>query len=134
MADVRHAPSAFARTARTIGVAWLALLALMLASLGSAYLKLGAWNMVSGLAIATIKGALVAWLFMRLREAGALIRLAAVVGLGVWFILVALSGVDYETRSRTPAAVQRPQQLLPVQAASQPRRPSASPIIGARSS
>jgi hypothetical protein len=35
--------------------------------------------------------------------------------------LVARSGVDYEMRSRTPAAVQQPQQLLPVQAASQSR-------------
>jgi cytochrome c oxidase subunit 4 len=109
------------RTVRLLGATWLALLALMLASLGSAYLRLGPWNMVSGLAIATIKAALVAWLFMRLREAGPLIRLVAVVGLGVWLILVALSGVDYRTRSKTPADVQRPQQLLPVRAASQPR-------------
>ena len=124
MADERR----FARTARTLAATWIALLALMLASLGSAYLKLGPWNMVSGLVIAAIKAALVAWLFMRLRESGPLIRLVAVAGLGVWFILVALSGVDYETRSQTPAAVQRPQQLLPPQAASQP----GSPIIGAR--
>ena len=111
----------FTRTARLLGLAWLALLALMLASLGSAYLRLGPWNMVAGLTIAAIKAALVAWLFMRLREAGPLIRLVAVVGLGVWLILVALSGVDYQTRSKTPADVQRPQQLLPVPAASQPR-------------
>ncbi|MCK9686282.1 cytochrome C oxidase subunit IV family protein [Scleromatobacter humisilvae] len=110
----------FARTARTLGLAWIALLALMLASLGSAYLKLGPWNMVGGLVIAAIKAAIVAWLFMRLREAGPLIRLVAVVGLGVWGILIALSGVDYETRALTPAAVQRPQQLLPPQPASQP--------------
>jgi hypothetical protein len=58
---------------------------------------------------------------MRLREAGPLIRLAAGVGLGVWFILLALSGVDYGTRRVTPADVQRPQQLLPVRAASEPR-------------
>ena len=117
MAEVRT----FARTARMLGIVWLALLALMLASLGSAYLKLGPWNMVAGLAIAAIKAALVAWLFMRLREAGPLIRLVAVVGLGVWLILIVLSGVDYETRSQTAAALQRPQQLLPPQAASQPR-------------
>jgi len=106
----------FARTARTLAITWLALLALMLASLGSAWLKLGPWNMVAGLAIAAIKAGLVAWLFMRLREAGPLIRLVAVVGLGAWFILIGLSGVDYATRSRTPAAVQRPEQLLPVAA------------------
>ena len=122
MAEPRQDPPSLARTVRMLGLAWLALLALMLASLGSAYLRLGPWNMVSGLAIASVKGAIVAWLFMRLREAGTLIRLVAVAGLGVWFILVALGGVDYGTRTRTPAAVQRPQQLLPQQAASQARR------------
>ena len=121
MADARNAAPPFARTARMIGFVWIALLVLMSSSLGSAYLKLGAFNMVAGLAIAAIKAALVAWLFMRLREAGPLIRLVAVIGVGVWFILIGLSGVDYETRALTPAAVQRPQQLLPVQAAPQPR-------------
>lgn len=109
------------RTVRMLALAWLALIALMLASLGSAYLKLGPWNLVSGLAIAAIKVAIVAWLFMRLRDAGPLIRLVAAAGLAVWLILVALSGVDYATRQTTPAAVQRPQQLLPAQAASAPR-------------
>ena len=104
-------PRPFVRTARTLGLAWLALLALMLASLGSAYLKLGPWNMVAGLAIAAIKSAIVAWLFMRLRESGPLIRAVAVVGLGVWVILLALSGVDYETRHVTASAVQQPRQL-----------------------
>ena len=111
MADDRAAPPAFARIARTIGITWFALIALMLASLGSAYLPLGAWNMVAGLAIAALKSVLVAWLFMRLREAGPLIRLVAVAGLGAWFVLLALSGVDYETRQVTPAAVQAPEQL-----------------------
>ena len=111
MADDRAAPTSFARTARSVGLAWLALLALMSASLGSAYLKLGPWNMVAGLAIAAIKGAIVAWLFMRLRDGGPLIRLAPVVGLGVWFILLTLSGVDYETRHVKAAPVQQPQQL-----------------------
>ena len=113
MADQRMTSPAFARSARTIASAWLALLALMLASLGSAYLKLGPWNMVAGLAIAAVKSTIVAWLFMRLRESGPLIRLVAAVGLGVWFILLALSGVDYETRHVTPAAVQRPRQVPP---------------------
>ena len=111
MADDRAVAPSFARTARTTAVVWLALLLLMLASLGSAYLKLGPWNMVAGLAIAAIKASLVAWLFMRLRESGPLLRGVAVVGLGIWFILLALSGVDYETRHLTPVAVQQPQQL-----------------------
>jgi hypothetical protein len=53
------------------------LLALMFASLGSAYLRLGAFNVVAGLAIAGIKAALVLWLFMRLRDAPALMRFVA---------------------------------------------------------
>ena len=111
MADDSIRSPGLARRTRTIAAAWLALLALMLASLGSAYLKLGPWNMVAGLVIAAVKSAIVAWLFMRLREAGPLIRLVAIVGLGVWLILLVLSGVDYETRHVAPAAVQQPRQL-----------------------
>jgi len=101
----------FARHARGLLATWLALLVLMGLSLGSAYLRLGAFNMPAGLVIAAVKAALVAWLFMRLREAGPLLRLAALAGLGVWAIQLTLTGVDYETRAQTPAAVQRPQQL-----------------------
>lgn len=112
----------FARERRTIALTWAALLLLMLASLGSAYLRLGPLNMVAGLVIAGIKAALVGWLFMRLRTAGPLMRLAAVAGLGAWCLLLVLGGVDYATRTLTPTQVQRPQQLPPVHgAASEPR-------------
>ncbi len=125
-ADARPAPrDDIAPALRTTAASWAALLMLMLLSLGSAYLKLGAWNMVAGLAIAAVKAAIVVWWFMRMRDAGPLTRLAGVVGLGVWAILVGLSGVDYETRSTTPSAVQRPQQLLP--AASAPVTGSKAP-------
>jgi cytochrome c oxidase subunit 4 len=97
-----------------------ALLALMLASLGSAYLRLGAFNVVAGLAIAAIKAALVLWLFMRLRDAPALIRFVAAIGFAVWAVLVVLTGLDYETRVQPPAPVQRPLQLVPLPAASEP--------------
>jgi len=110
----------FSHTALTLGAAWIALLLLMLASLGSSYLNLGPWNMVSGLVIATLKAAIVAWLFMRLRESGPLIRLVAIAGLGLWSIQIGLSSVDYATRTVTPAAIQSPQQLPPLQSASQP--------------
>jgi cytochrome c oxidase subunit 4 len=113
--------AALRRQARGLALAWLALLGLMLASLGSAYLKLGAFNLVAGLAIAALKSAIVAWLFMRLRRDGPLIRLVAFVGLGAWALLAGLSGVDYATRATTHAAVERPRALLPV-AASSPQR------------
>ena len=112
--DGERGDDGFGRAARTVALAWAALLALMLASLGSAYLKLGSLNLVAGVAIAAVKAAIVAWLFMRLREAGALLRLAAVAGLGAWAIQLALTGVDYRTRVQTPADVQRPQQLQPM--------------------
>lgn len=113
MADEHQLNADLRRTVRSIAAAWIALLVLMLASLGSAYLKMGAWNVVAGLTIAGVKSAIVVWLFMRLRESGSLIRLVAAVGLGCWLILLALSGVEYETRHVTPAAVQQPRQLLP---------------------
>jgi caa(3)-type oxidase subunit IV len=103
-----------------IGLTWGLLLALMLTSLGSAYLRLGVFNMVTGLVIAAIKAALVLWLFMRLREAPALIRLVAAIGIALWGVLVVLSGVDYATRIETPAEVQRPLQLVPTPPASAP--------------
>jgi cytochrome c oxidase subunit 4 len=115
----------FVHAARPIGLAWLALLALMLASLGSAYLRLGVFNLAAGLAIAAVKASIVAWLYMRLREAGVLLRLAALAGLGVYAIQWTLTGVDYETRVQTPVAVQRPQQLADVPRARAPD-PAAS--------
>jgi cytochrome c oxidase subunit 4 len=107
-ADARR----FARAARAIAAAWLALVVLMLLSLGSAYLRLGNFNVVAGLVIATIKSALVAWLFMRVLDAGTLIRLAALAGLGLWAIQLGLTGVDYGTRTLTPAPIERPLQSV----------------------
>jgi cytochrome c oxidase subunit 4 len=109
------------RHGRTIALTWLLLLALMLTSLGSAYLRLGVFNMVTGLVIAAIKAGLVLWIFMRLSSAPALIRLVAAIGFALWGVLVVLSGVDYATRAETPAEVQRPLQLVPLPAASEPR-------------
>jgi cytochrome c oxidase subunit 4 len=113
--------AALRRHGREILLAWAALLALMFTSLGSAYLRLGAFNAIAGLVVATIKTAIVVWLFMRLRSAPALIRLVAGAGLGLWFVLVALTSLDYQTRAQTPADVQRPLQLVPVPTASDPR-------------
>jgi cytochrome c oxidase subunit 4 len=123
MADT-PVPDRSGRVFRATAAAWAALLGLMLLSLGSAYLKLGAWNMVAGLVIAAVKAAIVAWFFMRLRTSGPLIRLAAAAGLGVLAILFGLSGVDYVTRAQTPSTVQRPQQLLPAGATPSASRPA----------
>lgn len=94
-----------------LAAAWAALLALMLTSLGSAYLPLGPWNLVAGLAIATLKSGIVLWLFMGLVRAPATLRLAAGLGFATLGLLFALSSVDFATREPHPAPLQQPQQL-----------------------
>jgi cytochrome c oxidase subunit 4 len=101
----------FKRHALKLLLAWLALLALMFASLGSAYLPLGIGNAVAGVAIAVVKSAIVLLLFMGLARASAMVRIVAAAALCTWLLLVALSGVDYATRPHEPAVFQRPLQL-----------------------
>jgi cytochrome c oxidase subunit IV len=101
----------FRRHALKLLLAWLALLALMFTSLGSAYLSLGIGNAIAGVAIAVVKSAIVLLLFMGLVRASAMIRIVAATALCTWLLLVALSGVDYATRPHEPAAFQLPRQL-----------------------
>ena len=104
-------PAASLRShSRGIALAWAALLALMLASLGSAYLDLGLGNLAAGLAIAFVKAAIVLWLFMRLRASTATVRLVAATALATLLLLFALGSVDYATRRPEPADYQAPRQ------------------------
>lgn len=105
---------AFRRHARHLLFAWIALILLMLASLGSAYVPLGGANAWIGAAIAVVKSAIVVSLFMGLWSAGALLRIVAAVALGTWCILLALGGLDTIERPRAPATVQPPQQVQPL--------------------
>ncbi|MBV9891350.1 MAG: cytochrome C oxidase subunit IV family protein [Rhizobacter sp.] len=97
--------------ARSFAIAWLVLLALMLTSLATAYLDLGAGNAAAGLAIAFVKSAIVLWLFMRLRTSSATVRIVAAVALATLAILATLSGIDYATRRAEPAAFQPARQV-----------------------
>jgi len=92
----RRAPRAYALT-------WLALLALLALTFGVAHLRLGLFNPVASLAIATVKAVLVACVFMKLRGATPLVVLFAVVALVALAILLGLSGTDYATRAISPA-------------------------------
>ncbi len=107
--------SATLRTvAMKLGFAWLALLALMSASLASAYVQLNAGNLVAGVAIAAIKTTIVVWLFMELRVASAVVRVVALVAVIMLGVLFTLSGVDYRTRLHEPAVMQAPRQIEPL--------------------
>jgi cytochrome c oxidase subunit 4 len=116
----------FPRALRGMVGAWLALVALMLASLGSAYLALGDGNVAVGLAIACVKALIVAWSFMQLRRAPGVTRTAAGLGLALVLLLSGLSGLDYATRRTTTAPWQVPHQLAPVFGPAA-RHPSAQP-------
>lgn len=89
-------------------LAWLALMALLAISAASAFLELGWINTALSLAIALAKALLVALVFMRLRRAPALLRIAAVVGVVTMLVLFGLSATDYATRSVLPAVWQQP--------------------------
>jgi len=101
------------RGKRPLILTWLALLALLVTSAGSAWLPLGWLNSAISLGIACAKALLVALVFMRLRQAHALLRLAAVAGLVTLVLLFGLAGADYATRSAVPAPWQAPATVAP---------------------
>ena len=111
----------FARKARHTLLAWAALIALLLTSLGSAYLSLGLFNPVVSMTIAVLKTAIVVWLFMRLKQASALVRIVSATGVATLALLLGLTGVDYTTRATESTPMQQPRQLPAL------REPGSSP-------
>lgn len=77
---------------------WFALLVLLAATVGSAYIPLGVGNGIVNYTIAAAKAALVLVFFMHLDRARALLRLAALSGLFWVLFLFSLSFGDYLTR------------------------------------
>jgi cytochrome c oxidase subunit IV len=94
---------------RPLFMTWLALLAMLALTAATAWLKLGWVNTALGLAVALAKAVLVALVFMRLRRAPALVRLAAVAGVVALAVLFGLWTADDATRDGLPARWQRPQ-------------------------
>jgi cytochrome c oxidase subunit 4 len=106
---MEHAPKHSSKhSGRGLVLTWLALLALLAASAASAWLPLGWINSAISLSIALVKALLVLVVFMRLRRAHSLVRLAAAAGLCTLVLLFALAGADYATRTETRAPWQEP--------------------------
>jgi cytochrome c oxidase subunit 4 len=103
----------YARSRRRYVLACGALLALLAASAATGHLHLGIGNLLLGVGIAVLKAAIVACIFMSLREAPALTRLVAAGGLAALFVLGVLSLVDFIPRHDEPAAWQSPQWVPP---------------------
>jgi len=101
------------RSIRPLVLTWLALLALLATTAGCALLRLGWLNTAVSLAIALAKALLVAVVFMRLKRAPALLRLAAVTGAVTLALLFGLSLTDYTTRTELKAPWQQPATVAP---------------------
>lgn len=83
---------------RRNGLIWAALMALLVLTLVLAYVPMGRFTTVAGIAIAVVKAGTVALLFMELNRSTALVRLAALAGLVFATILFALTLADILTR------------------------------------
>lgn len=77
---------------------YLALLLLLAATVTASFLGLGRWAVVVNMGIAAMKAALIAWVFMELARAPALVRLFAFGSL-VWLaVLFTLGWADWLSR------------------------------------
>ncbi len=93
------------RTRRPPGIlilSWIALLALLGATVSIAYWKLGVANTVIAMSIAALKGTIVAAIFMELRERNALTLTFAGAGFFWLGIMLWLALTDYVTRPNFP--------------------------------
>jgi caa(3)-type oxidase subunit IV len=80
------------------GLTWLALVALFAASLGSAYVPLGAGNVATNLLIAAVMVALLVTFLMDLKSAKTIIRIVAAAGLFWTILMFTLTFNDYLSR------------------------------------
>jgi cytochrome c oxidase subunit IV len=96
MSDTQASPSL-----TTYVIIYVALLALMAATIVAAYLPLGDFNVPIALAIAFTKTTLVVLFFMHVRYSGRLIWVVAAGGL-VWLAILLSTYHDYLTRDWTP--------------------------------
>jgi len=77
---------------------YVALLVLLGATVGAAYIDLGPWGVVLAFLIAAVKAALVALFFMHLKDSGKMVWVYALVGL-IWLATMIVGTLnDYFTR------------------------------------
>jgi cytochrome c oxidase subunit 4 len=84
---------------RSYVLVFLALLALTAATVGLAYVDLGAWHSTVGLTIAATKALLIVLFFMHVLGSKSLIWVIGLSGLFWLGILMVLTLTDYATRS-----------------------------------
>ncbi|MGE0043247.1 MAG: cytochrome C oxidase subunit IV family protein [Vicinamibacterales bacterium] len=77
---------------------FLTLMVLTAATVGAAYLNLGAFSFAVALAIAVLKGTLVVLFFMHVKYSSRLTKLVVVSGFFFFAILIFLTMIDYSSR------------------------------------
>ena len=87
---------------RNAGV-WLALMTLLAVTTGSAFFDLGLGNTIVNQTIAAAKVIVIGYFFMHLRDAGGLVRLAALLGFFMLGLLLLLGLADYVHRAEDSA-------------------------------
>jgi cytochrome c oxidase subunit 4 len=105
----------------TYGIIYVALLALMAATILAAHLPLGVFNVPIALVIAFTKTILVALFFMHVRYSGRLIWVVAAGGL-VWLAILLSIYHDYLTRDWTPNRLSSEPSDLPLELLEDSRR------------
>jgi cytochrome c oxidase subunit 4 len=83
---------------------WAALTVLTITTVAVSKLELGEFNFVAAMTIAVIKGSLVVWFFMNVRQATSLTRLFVGAGFFWMAILIVFVLSDYFSRGWAPAS------------------------------
>lgn len=86
-----------------VGV-FLALITLTISTVAISKVELGEYNFVVAMTIAVIKGTLVVWFFMHVRQASSMTKLFVVAGLFWLAIMLVFVLSDYLSRGWLPAA------------------------------
>ena len=81
---------------------WIALLALLVITLGVSYAGLGAWSTALSFLVSAAKTALIAWYYMHLKREKGMTRIFAVAGVAWLVILFSLALSDYVSRGWLP--------------------------------
>jgi len=81
---------------------WAALTALTITTVAVSKLELGEFNFVAAMTIAVIKGSLVVWFFMNVRQSNSLTRLFVGAGFFWMAILIVFVLSDYFSRGWLP--------------------------------
>lgn len=87
---------------RRLLLTWIALLLLLAMTIAASFLPIGNWRQLANMAIAVAKAGLIVWIFMKMREETALVRLAGVIAAILLLVLGSLLASDYFFRIDSP--------------------------------